>query len=446
LTDKAARRVYQFTRAGAPVGSFNTSPFKHKPHGEPLCNTPEGIAYDPTRDHFFIADFQARIFEVTRTGAFVASFSTAPAAPYPTDLAVDPVSDRVIVSDSSGSYAEFTRSGEFLLKFPGVPVHVRGTGAEGVSVERQTLQRFLYDPAQNAVLILHPSGSALGQISLEPYGIQSPSGAAWSPADSHLYVVDRGSQRLYAITPGPDGDFGSVDDTSVWMPTMAVGSPSPAGALWDGAGNRIGWVDELSARLYWVTGGFVSLGEVDLSTAGARAPRGADRDPISGQLFTSDPNAGLIRTDASGNLLAVTSWTDLGILNPGGIGLSPEEGLLLIVDRANHALMELNLLGYFLAEIQGAAFPDNSHVTWDPNSVFSGYRVVRGLLSELSSGSYGACFWQGAVPPAPAFETPAEGEGWFYLVAGENTTGVGSLGSRSDGTPRPSGSTLPACP
>jgi DNA-binding beta-propeller fold protein YncE len=64
-------------------------PFKHKPQSEPPSDYPVGIAYDPTRDHFFVADYQARVFEVTGTGSFVASFSTAPSAPYPTDLAVE---------------------------------------------------------------------------------------------------------------------------------------------------------------------------------------------------------------------------------------------------------------------------------------------------------------------------------------------------------------------
>src|SRR4029450_9804856 len=126
--------------------------FKHKPQSEPPSDYPVGIAYDATRDHFFVANYQARVFEITRTGSFVASFSTAPAAPYPTDLAVDPASDRVIVCDSSGSYAEFTRAGAFLLKDPGVPLHVRGAGAEGVAVDRATLHRILHDPSRNSVL------------------------------------------------------------------------------------------------------------------------------------------------------------------------------------------------------------------------------------------------------------------------------------------------------
>ncbi len=79
LTDNVARKVFQLSSAGTQIGSFSTSPFKHKPQGEPPCNDPVGIAYDGTRDHFFVVDAStARITEITRTGDFVASFSTAP--------------------------------------------------------------------------------------------------------------------------------------------------------------------------------------------------------------------------------------------------------------------------------------------------------------------------------------------------------------------------------
>jgi hypothetical protein len=221
---------------------------------------------------------------------------------------------------------------------------------------------------------------------------------------------------------------------------------NPAGVLLDEAQGKVGWVDEQTARLYWVTAGFVPMGSLDLTAAGATAPRGADRDPTSTHLFTDDPSGGLIRTDSSGLLLEATPWSNLGVLDPGGVGLSPAEGLLLTVDRASHTLMEVNLGSYFLAEVKGLNFSDDVHLLWEPNIVFSGYRVMRGLLSNLVAGSYGACFWQGPTSSASVPEVPLEGEGWFYMVAGENLTGVGSLGTRSDGTPRPSASALPACP
>jgi hypothetical protein len=143
---------------------------------------------------------------------------------------------------------------------------------------------------------------------------------------------------------------------------------NPAGVLLDEAQGKVGWVDEQTARLYWVTAGFVPMGSLDLTAAGATAPRGADRDPTSTHLFTDDPSGGLIRTDSSGLLLEATPWSNLGVLDPGGVGLSPAEGLLLTVDRASHTLMEVNLGSYFLAEVKGLDFSDDAHLLWNRTS------------------------------------------------------------------------------
>ena|GEM_PF-2976483 len=447
LTDNIARKVFQLSPAGSLIASFSTSPFKHKPQSEPLCNSPSGIAYDGSRDHFFVADVQgARVTEITRMGDFVASFSTAPAAPYPTDLAVDPAGDRIIVSDSSGAVAEFSRAGAFLVRYAGVPLHVRLTGAGGVWVEPSTLRRVLHDSLQDAAIFLSKSGAALSQISLEPYGIRSPSGAAWLASGSKLYVVDQALQRLYAITAGPDGSFGNADDLSSWMSTAAFGSVAPKGIALNQVTGKVGWVDEATVRLYWANLSLGYLGSVDLTPAGATAPRGVDQDPTSAQVFSSDPASGLLISGPGGNPLQAMAWNALGVGDPGGVGLSPAESMLLAVDRAAHTLVPVDLSGFFLPEVTGLEFLDDSQIAWSMLPVFAGYQEFRGDLSDLMTGGYGGCNWVGPSPPALESETPSEGEGWFYLVAGKNPSGIGALGFRSDGSPRPREALFPACP
>jgi len=447
LTDAAARKVFELSSSGTLLDSFSTSPFKHKPQAVPQCNNPQGITYDATRDHFFVVDSQvARVYEVTRTGSYVASFSTSPGAAYPTDVAVNPAADRLIVSDSSGFYAEYSRSGAFLVRYPGVPVRVRLSGGAGVSVDPATLQRAIFDPGQNAVLFLTPSGTALSQISLEPYGIRFPSGAAWWAPESKLFVVDSALDRFYSITGGLDGVFGNADDTSAWVSTVSMGSLVPAGVAVNTLAGKVGWVDEQTALLVWVTTGLSFLGSLDLTASGVTAPRGLDQDPTSADLLFSDAASGLLITDSSGNFLQSSDWSTLGIADPGGIGLSPAEGLLLAVDRLARTLVSVDMTGYFLPEIAGLQFVDDSMLTWTPSPVFASYRVFRGNLAALQSGSYGGCFWTGGAPPGFDPGIPGLDEGWFYLVAGKNTTGQGSLGTRSDGTPRPAGAVNPACP
>jgi sugar lactone lactonase YvrE len=447
LTDNVARKVFQLSSTGTQIGSFSTSPFKHKPQAEPLCNDPVGITYDGTRDHFFVADGStARITEITRTGDFVASFSTAPSASSPTDLALDAAGDRLVVSDSSGMLVEFSRAGTLLVKYPPVPLHVRLAGAAGVWVEPSTLHRVVHDPAQNAAIFLSRSGAALSQISLQPYGLLSPSGAAWLASASKLYVVDQALKRLYAITAGPDGYFGNADDTSTWISTASFGSAAPKGIALNQDLGKVGWVDESTVRLYWANLALGYLGSIDLTPSGATAPRGVDQDPTSANVFSSDPVAGLLISGPGGNPIQATSWGSLGVADPGGVGLSPVEALLLVVDRAAHTLVSVDLSAFFLPEVTGLEFLDDSQMTWSTLAVFASYQLFRGDISLLPTGAYGGCDWVGPNPPMAETETPLMDSGWFYLVAGKNMTGLGSLGTRSDGVQRPPEALSPACP
>jgi len=447
LSDSQARKIIEVSATGVELSSFTTSPFKKKPHSEPLCNDPEGVAYDTTRDHLFIVDPQAgRVFEVTREGSFVAAFPTAPAAPYPTDLAVDPAGDRLIISDSSGHLAEFSRSGVLRGRYPAVPLRVRIPGASGLSVERETLHRFVTDPVVDAVFFLSRTGAALGQISLEPYGIRSPSGAAWSREENRLYAVDRVAQRLFSISPGADGAFGSADDSVASLSTVAYGSDAPRGVTLDHTLGRVGWGDEESPKLFWVTTAFTYAGSVDLGQAGVTALRGIDQDPTSRDLFVTDLSAGILTTTSTGGLVQAMPASEFGIGDPGGAGFSPAEGALLVVDLSDRTLAAVDFRPFLLQEVQGLSLDETGQINWLANPVFSGYQLFRGILSQIAEGRYGGCFWVGPGPPASEGETPAPGEGWSYLVAGTNPTGLGSLGKGGDGNERPLSGISPSCP
>jgi hypothetical protein len=446
LSDDAARKIFEVTPAGTLLSSFSTSPFKKKPHSEPPCDNPVGVAYDATLDHLFIADSQAaRVFEVTRAGTFVASFPTAPGAPNPTDLAVDPAGDRLVVSDSSGRMAEFSRSGTPRGSYPPVPLRVRIPGATDVAVDRGTLRRIVSDPVLDAVVFVSRGGAALGQISLTPYGVRSLSGAAWDGAGNRLYAVDSSGGTPLSVSPGPDGAFGTADDSVDSISTAAYGSSAPRGVALDDAG-RVGWGDAASAHLNWVTTSLSYLGSVDLSPAGAANIRGVDVDPTSRDLFLTDSFPGIRITSSSGSLVQALSASDHGIGDPGGVGLSTAEGALLVVDLSDRTLVPVDLHPFFLPEVQGVSVSESGEIAWSTQPVFSRYQVLRGRLSDLLLGGIGSCFWAGFQPPALEESVPEFDDGWFYLVAGANNTGVGSLGTRSDGSSRsPSGST-PACP
>jgi hypothetical protein len=84
-------------------------------------------------------------------------------------------------------------------------------------------------------------------------------------------------------------------------------------------------------------------------------------------------------------------------------------------------------------------FVDAVHLAWeDASAVYAfAYNLYRGSLSALPSGEYGACLQPGLpAPTAVDASLPLPGTGWFYLVAGSNPSGEGSLGASSAGVQR----------
>jgi uncharacterized delta-60 repeat protein len=76
---------------------------------------------------------------------------------------------------------------------------------------------------------------------------------------------------------------------------------------------------------------------------------------------------------------------------------------------------------------------------WEPEEGAISYNVYSGMLEELRSGSTGTCYQAGLTETSTTItETPAPGQGFFYLVTVVTTSAEGSLGDRGDGTERPS--------
>jgi hypothetical protein len=86
----------------------------------------------------------------------------------------------------------------------------------------------------------------------------------------------------------------------------------------------------------------------------------------------------------------------------------------------------------------------SAHLAWLAAARAETYDVQRGTLGELRTGSFGSCL----TPQTPGTssddaDSPATGDGFFYLVRGHDAGcgGGGSFGTDSAGAPRP-----PACP
>jgi hypothetical protein len=88
-------------------------------------------------------------------------------------------------------------------------------------------------------------------------------------------------------------------------------------------------------------------------------------------------------------------------------------------------------------EVLNLQFTSKTTMSWNPEVSVGTYSVYRGLVSGLSSGC-GTCLAQGLTSTqATDAEIPSAGQCFFYLITAENRLAEeGTMGKRSDGTPR----------
>jgi hypothetical protein len=86
-------------------------------------------------------------------------------------------------------------------------------------------------------------------------------------------------------------------------------------------------------------------------------------------------------------------------------------------------------------------FLDRKTLTWEDASGAAAfaYNLYRGNQTDFAFGDYGACLQSGIEQNSTVeSDSPPEGVGWFYLIAGVNPAGEGPLGQASSGDPRTS--------
>ncbi len=91
-------------------------------------------------------------------------------------------------------------------------------------------------------------------------------------------------------------------------------------------------------------------------------------------------------------------------------------------------------------------FLNATSLAWEPGPASGSavFNLYRGGFTTLGTGPIGACAQSGVSSPAASdTAVPSTGDGYFYLVTGENLAGEGPMGQDSRGAPRVPAS---ACP
>jgi len=82
-----------------------------------------------------------------------------------------------------------------------------------------------------------------------------PTGAAYNPANGHLFISDDNAHRVYELVAGPDGAFFTADDTVTYFRTSWFGSNDPEGITYDTTSGSLFIADGNNAEIYRVDPG-----------------------------------------------------------------------------------------------------------------------------------------------------------------------------------------------
>jgi DNA-binding beta-propeller fold protein YncE len=211
----------------------------------------------------------------------------------PSAVAVNAAGTTVYVADQNNNRVQaFSPSGAYLTQWPatlpaGLAVGVDGAGATVVDV---TTQEYIQEFNSDGTTLLASGGgpgTLLGQLA----GLQ---GIAVNAAGTTLYVADSSNQRAQAVTFLSSGSVPSYGITEVgyWgLGNNGVNFGNPTGIALSPANSVLYVLDKGNARVWGLslTGGSnFSWGSLGPNPGQFNQPLGLAADPASGNLYVAD--------------------------------------------------------------------------------------------------------------------------------------------------------------
>ncbi len=333
-----------------------------------------GLAFDPTSGHLHVlAPVAKALYELTESGRVVATRdlsefelgNTHGMTFGPSGDATDDPSEMSLYIAESGAGGRFAESGQIIeLSFvePAAAVAATATGTLVRTVETSRFSPPSPDPSgityvvdsDNLLMVdgeveemsiyaganvFEASRSGVLSRSWTTISYSNePTGAAWNPANRHLFLSDDAKKDVFEVDPGPDGRYGTSDDRVTSFDTSVFGSNDPEGVAYDISHGVLFIADGVNAQVYRVSPG--SNGRFD-----GVPPAGDD------QVTSFDTEA-------------------LGLLDPEGIAHDSDFGHLYIVGNPRTLVLHVTTTGVLLRAIDiSAAQPDKpAGLTYAPAS------------------------------------------------------------------------------
>ena len=455
-----------------------------------------GLAFDATSGHFYVLDPVAHVLhELNEGGEIVATRDVSEFRLHdPRGLTLGPTGDRTDDPSEQGVYvAAGGRITELSL----------ATAAAVTSTATATLVRTTltsqFSPASpdpsGLAYITHLDNLLIVDGEVEEMSIYAgknawettrsgtltrswttlpladePTGAAYNPANRLVFLSDDDARDIFVVNPGPDGRYGTGDDSNTRFDTVIFGCDDPEGVAYDAAQNALYIADGVGAEVWRLTpgtngvfdgvapGGDDQVTHWDTGVHGLVDPEGIAWDSDFGHLYVGGkPNNLVFHFTTTGTLLRTVSISLMP--NPGnaaGLEYAPASASagtksLYIVDRKHDNDSEPNendgtMYEFSLPPISGNTLPT---VTITAPADESGFNqgapiTFSGTATDLEDGDLtGSISWtsslNGAIGSGGSFTTSSLSLGTHTITASVTDAGGASRSSIISVTVNPEG-------
>ena len=159
-----------------------------------------------------------------------------------------------------------------------------------------------------------------------------PTGAAYNPANHHLLVSDDDDREVYDVAAGPDGRYGSTDDTVTHFDTAVAGNNDTEDVTYDPITGSVWTIDGVNKEVYryrpGTDGTFGTSDDVrshfDVGVYGAQDPEGIAYDSARDTLVVVDDKSDRIyELNRSGSLLNTITTSAANMVAAAGVAVAP---------------------------------------------------------------------------------------------------------------------------
>ena len=181
-----------------------------------------------------------------------------------------------------------------------------------------------------------------------------PTGVAFNPFNGHLFISDDDDAAIYEVAPGPDGLYGTGDDSFTSFSTLGLNPPStdPEDVAFDPVDNALFIVDGVGSQFYrlepgpnGIFDGVQPIGD-DIATVnstlsfGLRDPEGiaVGTGDLRGVYLVGEPENTVFHFTTSGAFIRTIDIGSVAVVQPSGLAFgpgsnSPSNTSLYITDR-----------------------------------------------------------------------------------------------------------------